>query len=124
MIDTRKKCPCCGQYILPNGNEEVENIKKLYQEVCEIWGIKIEWLRGRGRKEDKPIMKKILWMLAEKKYPFVPYRILGILSGNKDHSGVIKGIEVANNWLSVKDEKFMNYYNQVKYLIEYDTNNR
>jgi hypothetical protein len=102
-------------------NKIVENnLRQFFEEICDCWHVRLSWVSERNRTNDRPIMKKILWMAGKKKFPQVPYCLLAGLTGTIDHAGVIKGIKTGYNWLKVQDEKFLKYYTPVKsYFEEY-----
>lgn len=85
--------------------------------VCGYWGITLDWLSEHKRSEDRPIMKKVLWMVLKEHFPKAPYLHLALIVGHKNHAGVHHGIKAAKMWHYVKDESFMKYYEPVKHLI-------
>ncbi|THU36900.1 hypothetical protein FAM09_18225 [Niastella caeni] len=102
-------------------NKMVENdLKKLFEAMCDCWNVQLAWVSDKSRANDRPSMRKLLWMVGKKKFPHVPYCLLASLTGTTDHAGVIKGIRSGYNWLNVQDEKFLKYYEPVKsYFDEY-----
>ena len=91
-----------------------KDLKELFEEICACWGVKLAWVTDKSRANDRPVMRKILWMAGKRKFPHVPYVLLATLTGTIDHAGVIKGIKSGYDWLNVRDEKFLRYYNRVK----------
>lgn len=108
--------------LVPRYSDKVveSNLRQLFEEICDCWNVQLSWVIDKSRANDRPIMRKILWMAGKKKFPHVPYCLLAGLTGTIDHAGVIKGIKTGYNWLKVQDEKFLNYYTPVKrYFDEY-----
>jgi len=91
-----------------------EDIKQTFEAMCNCWGVNLAWLSHKSRANDRPIMRKLLWMAGKRKHPNAPYCFLGTLTGTNDHAGVIKGIRSGYNWLEVQDEKFLKYFEPVK----------
>ena len=102
-------------------NKMIEkDLRELFEELCACWDVQLAWVSDKSRANDRPVMRKILWMAGKKKFPHVPYCLLAGLTGTIDHAGVIKGIKSGYDWLNVQDEKFLKYYNRVKsYFGEY-----
>jgi hypothetical protein len=91
-----------------------EDLKQTFESMCACWGVSLAWVGNKSRANDRPIMRKLLWMAGKRKHPNAPYCFLGNLTGTNDHAGVIKGIRSGYNWLEVQDEKFLKYYEPVK----------
>lgn len=91
-----------------------EDLKEMFEEMCLYWGVELSFVQDPSRKNDRPIMRKILWMAAKRRHPDCLFNVLCSLTNVKDHAGVIKGMQQGYNWLGIKDEKFMKYYNPVK----------
>ena len=91
-----------------------ENLKTMFNNMCECWGVTIEWVSDKSRANDRPMLRKLLWMAARVHYPLSTYNTLGSLTGVTNHVTVLRGIKEGNHWLQVKDAKFMNYYELVK----------
>jgi hypothetical protein len=95
-----------------------EDLKQTFEDMCACWGVNLVWVSHKSRANDRPIMRKLLWMAGKRKHPNASYCLLGNLTGTNDHAGVIKGIRCGYNWLEVQDEKFLKYYETVKdYII-------
>ena len=95
-----------------------EDVKQLFESMCECWNVQLEWVSDKSRANDRPTMRKLLWMAGKKKFPHISYSLLASLTGASDHAGVIKGIRSGYNWLNVKDEKILKYYEPVKSYFE------
>lgn len=96
-------------------NKMVEDdVKQLFEGMCECWNVQLSWVSDKSRANDRPTMRKLLWMAGKKKFPHIPYSLLANLTGATDHAGVIKGIRSGYNWLKVRDEKILKYYEPVK----------
>jgi len=95
-----------------------EDIKQTFEDMCACWGVNLRWVSDKSRANDRPIMRKLLWMVGKRKHPNASYCFLGHLTGTNDHAGVIKGIRNGYNWLQVQDEKFLKYYEPVKDYFE------
>lgn len=91
-----------------------DDVKQLFEAICECWNVQLAWVSDKSRANDRPTMRKLLWMVGKKKFPNIPYSMLANLTGATDHAGVIKGIRSGYNWLNVQDEKFLKYYEPVK----------
>jgi hypothetical protein len=91
-----------------------DDVKQLFEAMCECWNVQLAWVSDKSRANDRPTMRKLLWMVGKKKFPQMPYSMLANLTGATDHAGVIKGIRSGYNWLNVQDEKFLRYYEPVK----------
>ena len=91
-----------------------DDVKQLFEAMCECWNVQLAWVSDKSRANDRPTMRKLLWMVGKKKFPHMPYSMLANLTGATDHAGVIKGIRSGYNWLNVQDEKFLKYYEPVK----------
>jgi hypothetical protein len=91
-----------------------EDIKQTFEDMCACWGVNLRWVSDKSRANDRPIMRKLLWMVGKRKHPNASYCFLAHLTGTNDHAGVIKGIRSGYNWLHVQDEKFLKYYEPVK----------
>lgn len=108
--------------LIPRYSDKVveNNLRQLFEEICDCWNTQLSWVSEKSRANDRPILRKILWMAGKKKFPNVPYCLLASLTSTIDHAGVIKGIRIGYNWLNVEDEKFLKYYTPVKsYFDEY-----
>jgi hypothetical protein len=101
-------------------NKRVEDdVRQLFESMCECWNVQLSWVSDKSRANDRPIMRKLLWMAGKKRFPQMAYCVLANLTGATDHAGVIKGIRSGYDWLRVRDEKFLKYYEPVKsYLME------
>lgn len=95
-----------------------EDLKKTFESMCNSWGVSLSWVSNKSRADDRPIMRKLLWMVGKSKYPSVPYYYLASLTGTTNHAGVIKGIRNGYNWLEIQDEKFLKYYELVRVYFE------
>jgi hypothetical protein len=91
-----------------------DDVKQLFEAMCDCWNVQLAWVSDKSRANDRPTMRKLLWMVGKKKFPQMPYSMLANLTGATDHAGVIKGIRSGYNWLNVQDEKFLKYYEPVK----------
>jgi len=91
-----------------------DDVKQLFEAMCDCWNVQLAWVSDKSRANDRPTMRKLLWMVGKKKFPQMPYSMLANLTGATDHAGVIKGIRSGYNWLNVHDEKFLKYYEPVK----------
>lgn len=102
-------------------NKMVEDdLRQLFEAMCDCWNVRLAWVSDKSRANDRPTMRKLLWMAGKKRFPHVPYSLLANLTGATDHAGVIKGIRSGYDWLRVEDEKFLKYYEPVKsYFSEY-----
>ena len=95
-----------------------EDLKRLFESMCECWNVQLAWVSDKSRANDRPIMRKLLWMAGKKRFPHISYCLLANLAGASDHAGVIKGIRSGYNWLDAQDEKFLKYYEPVKSYFE------
>ena len=95
-----------------------EEIKNLFEAMCSCWGIDLEYASDRSRHEDRPIMRKILWMAGKRKHRDIPLKILGHATRTMDHASVLKGINQGYAWLEVQDNKFCSYYEKVKQYFD------
>ena len=95
-----------------------EDLKQTFEDMCNCWGVSLTWVSNKSRANDRPIMRKLLWMAGKRKHPNASYCFLANLTGTNDHAGVIKGIRSGYNWLQVQDEKFLKYYEPVKDYFE------
>lgn len=100
-----------------------EDLKQTFEAMCQRWGVTLIWVKHKSRANDRPMMRKLLWMAGKRKHPDAPYCFLGNLTGANDHAGVIKGIRNGYNWLEVQDEKFLKYYEPVKDYFHEHVNN-
>lgn len=94
------------------------DLKRLFEAMCDCWNVQLSWVSDKSRANDRPIMRKLLWMVGKKRFPRISYCLLAKLTGATDHAGVIKGIRSGYNWLDAKDEKFLKYYEPVKGYFE------
>jgi hypothetical protein len=98
-----------------------DDLRQLFEAMCECWNVQLAWVSDKSRANDRPVMRKLLWMAGKKRFPHVPYSLLANLTGATDHAGVIKGIRSGYDWLRVHDEKILRYYEPVKnYFNEYE----
>lgn len=95
-----------------------EDLSRVFESMCECWNVHLSWVSDKSRANDRPIMRKLLWMVGKKRFPNVSYSLLANLTGATDHAGVIKGIRCGYNWLDAQDEKFLKYYDPVKSYFE------
>ncbi|WP_205513527.1 hypothetical protein [Longitalea arenae] len=91
-----------------------EEVKQLFEAMCDCWNVQLSWVSDKSRANDRPTMRKLLWMAGKKRFPHISYSLLANLTGATDHAGVIKGIRSGYNWLNVQDEKILKYYEPVK----------
>ena len=106
--------------LIPRYSDKVveNNLRQLFEEICDCWNVQLSWVCEKSRANDRPVMRKILWMAGKKKFPQVPYCLLANLTGTIDHAGVIKGIRIGYDWLNIQDEKFLKYYTPVKRFFD------
>jgi hypothetical protein len=98
-----------------------DDLRQLFEAMCDCWNVQLSWVSDKSRANDRPVMRKLLWMAGKKMFPHVPYSLLANLTGATDHAGVIKGIRSGYDWLKVRDEKILKYYEPVKnYFKEYE----
>ena len=98
-----------------------DDLRQLFEAMCDCWNVQLSWVSDKSRANDRPVMRKLLWMAGKKRFPQVPYSLLANLTGATDHAGVIKGIRSGYDWLKVHDDKILKYYEPVKnYFNEYD----
>ena len=98
-----------------------EDLRQLFEAMCDCWNVQLSWVSDKSRANDRPVMRKLLWMAGKKRFPQVPYSLLANLTGATDHAGVIKGIRSGYDWLKVHDDKILKYYEPVKnYFNEYE----
>jgi hypothetical protein len=95
-----------------------EGLNTLFIMMCECWGVGLAWVSDKSRANDRPMLRKLLWMAGREKYPVAPYSTLAMLTGATNHVTALRGIQIGNNWLKVRDEKFMRYYKQVKHFFD------
>jgi hypothetical protein len=95
-----------------------DDLKRLFEAMCECWNVQLSWVSDKSRANDRPIMRKLLWMAGKKRFPHISYCLLAKRTGAIDHAGVIKGIRSGYNWLDAQDEKFLKYYEPVKSYFE------
>jgi hypothetical protein len=91
-----------------------DELRQLFEAMCDCWNVRLSWVSDKSRANDRPVMRKLLWMAGKKTFPHVPYSLLANLTGATDHAGVIKGIRSGYDWLRVRDEKILKYYEPVK----------
>src|SRR5574341_1246898 len=65
------------------------DLKRYFEEICSCWGVDLSFVQDPSRKNDRPVMRKILWMAGRNRHQDVPYNILCALTNVKDHAGVI-----------------------------------
>lgn len=98
-----------------------DDLRQLFEAMCDCWNVQLSWVSDKSRANDRPVMRKLLWMAGKKRFPQVPYSLLANLTGATDHAGVIKGIRSGYDWLKVRDEKILKYYEPVtNYFNEYE----
>jgi hypothetical protein len=98
-----------------------DDLRQLFEAMCDCWNVQLSWVSDKSRANDRPVMRKLLWMAGKKRFPQVPYSLLANLTGATDHAGVIKGIRSGYDWLKVHDDKILKYYEPVKnYFNEYE----
>jgi hypothetical protein len=102
---------------LSNG-DMTANLKVLYNNMCERWGVTLKWVSDKSRAKDRPMMRKLLWMAGRVQYPVATYNSMGSLTGVTNHVTVLRGIVEGHHWLQVKDAKFMIYYELVKHYFD------
>jgi hypothetical protein len=102
---------------ITSGNVEV-SLKQMFENMCSCWGVDLVWVSNRSRANDLPIMRKLLWMAGREKFPVASYTTLGFQTCTRNHVTVLRGIQEGKNWLTVRDEKFMKYYKQVKHYFD------
>lgn len=88
------------------------------QYVCtSCWRVEFEWVINGRRNEERPVMKKILYLVLVKKFPGARLKDLANIMGHKDHAGAHHSMARAKKWLSVGDPLLMKYYEPVKHLL-------
>jgi hypothetical protein len=90
------------------------NLKVMFANMCNCWEVTLDYVSDKSRNNNRPMMRKLLWMAGRLQYPTASYSCLGQLTGISNHVTVLRGIKEGNNWLKVKDAKFMVYYELVK----------
>jgi chromosomal replication initiation ATPase DnaA len=94
-----------------------EDVEQLFKDMCNCWGVDLDWIREKGRDKDRPLKRKILWVAAKNKYPTIPLAYLAQLTGVTDHSTVVKGIRNIRKWLEVQDYKTLKHYRPVQHFF-------
>lgn len=102
---------------VPVGEKEAHRVYGLLVNMCSLWGCNVEWLKGPGKENGKPLMKRVFWLLARKYTPMVSLKTIGDMVGVTDHTTVVKGLKNARGWYDTKDELFMDYYNRAERLF-------
>jgi chromosomal replication initiation ATPase DnaA len=94
-----------------------EALEELYNKICKEWHVTTEWIRERSRSKNRPIMRKILWLAAREQFPEISMQSMAFLTGVTDHGGVVKGLRHLEDWIIIKDELALKYYDPVKHLV-------
>jgi hypothetical protein len=101
-----------------------EKINKTIREYCKLYGIdSFDLHRKYINKMPYKLYKGVNLALIRQSlgyYIYHNYMItmseLSILLGYKDHSSLSNSIKKANIYLEIKDEKFLKYYQSLKYI--------
>lgn len=96
---------------------EEDKMVKFCTSVCKLWDVSFEWVINGRRTNQRPMMKKILYLILVKHFPGVTLKKLASVMGHKDHAGPLHSMRRAKNWISVSDPVIMKYYEPVKHLL-------
>src|SRR6185312_4083617 len=89
----------------------------LFRRICKVWGVEMDYLKSKSRKQDQCMMRQVLWLAAKENYPMVHLIERSRILGRSDHSTVLQQINRAEGLLKVNDDRFMGYFEPVKHLI-------
>lgn len=89
---------------------KVQHIEKIIEKVCNDTGTPVDYLVGRTRKGMYAEIRECLWF-ALREYE-LPYKLIGIVFDNRDHSTILSGVKRVRNLIDSKDS-VMNIYQKV-----------
>ena len=48
-------------------NKRVEDdVRQLFESMCECWNVQLSWVSDKSRANDRPVMRKLLWMAGKR----------------------------------------------------------
>ena len=99
-----------------------DTVEQLLKEVakifCKEWNISIYEVFSKKRSRHLVAMRQIIFLHIRTRYPSVALKKIGEVFGGYDHTTIMYNIAAAKDLISLRDELFLNCYQQVAHLFE------